>query len=100
MNFTDFILIIYLTPLIRRYSNFILYKRKCEILSYFCFLLGGGGGREEGEEGGGGRREGRGRKVIHGKLSSTIINNAVQTGSILTQAAIIKQRGASSKSFN
>lgn len=96
MNFTDFILIIYLTPLIRRYSNFILYKRKCEILSYFCFLLGGG----RGKEGGGGRREGRGRKVIHGKLSSTIINNAVQTGSILTQAAIIKQRGASSKSFN
>lgn len=54
MNFTDFILIIYLTPLIRRYSNFILYKRKCEILSYFCFLLGGEG------EGGRGRKEGEG----------------------------------------
>lgn len=43
-----------------RYSNFILYKRKCEILSYFCFLREGGG-RGEGDE------EGRGEGMGGGK---------------------------------
>lgn len=65
-----------------RYSNFILWtSENVKFLVIFAFW------------------EREGRKAIHGKLSSTIINNAVQTSSILTQAAIIKQRSTSSKSL-
>lgn len=64
-----------------RYSNFILWtSENVKFLVIFAFW--------------------RERKAIHGKLSSsTIINNAVQTSSILTQAAIINQRSTSSKSL-